>query len=62
VPSTDTVVFPARGRLRLGGGIGFQSGAQPPSYFWTSQQPTILSALAGCGFTVRWDEALAKLW
>ena len=62
VPTTDTVVFPVRSRLRLGGGIGIQNGTLPPSYFWTSQQPTILSALAGCGFTVKWEEALAELW
>jgi len=60
--TTDTVVFPVRSRLRLGGGIGIQNGTLPPSYFWTSQQPTILSALAGCGFTVKWEEALAELW
>lgn len=62
VPGADTVVFPAGSRLRLGGGIGLQTGVQPPSYFWTNRQPLILSALAGCGFTVKWEEAVAKLW
>ena len=61
-PSTDTTVFPARTRLG-GGGIGFQTGQQPPAYFWTGRinQPTILTALAGCGFDVRWEVSRAKL-
>ncbi len=56
-----TNAFPARGRLRAQG-IGFQTGLQPPSYFWTTSQPAILTALAGCGFPVKWEEVRAKSW
>ena len=59
-PDTDTTIYPARrGFVR---GVGLQTGRQAPSYFWSTDQQTILTALAGCGFRVVWVEANAKTW
>jgi hypothetical protein len=57
-PGEVDVVFPARGKLRSTA-IGIRPHGSPPSYFQLGgDRASILSAIAGAGFHVQWEERL----